>query len=213
MLEPDSNNGGREILIAGGFDFPHGSAGARTNLGIARALHAGGYTVSFISTGQTRMRPQDACPDGLYRYDGFIYRAPGLTRRSPGLLSRIGTWLGTAARMTRHLAAMNLGNVRAIIGYGPCFLATRALLRFCRSRRIPLVIDIPEWQPPEYELHGLLGSRYWEQQVCMHLYYRRVGHVITLGSFLEKNFCRQGCTAARVPAANDVEEPALLASL
>jgi glycosyltransferase involved in cell wall biosynthesis len=191
------------IIITGRFLFPHGMAASRTLLGLGKALRLAGYNVSYLANEGVRQ------PDGDPVHEGFRYDvAAGNRRPTAGLRTRLVHWIRSGEILARNFPIQAPPqSLAAVIAYVPYYFEARGLLRYCTEHAIPLVVCCCEWQPARYAPLGFLGPRYWEQEACMRRLYRRIGHVLTWTTYLERHFLRQQCHVLTVPPLIDPEDP------
>lgn len=195
-----------EILYVGGFRFPEGDAAAARVLGIAKALRCAGYSVRFCSGGRSA-RDSDRTSDGAYEYDGFPYVPVGELeggRRSP--VARLTRYLATGADTLRYLLSRGAADPAAIVVYNPGAAYHFRLGRYCRQRRIPLIVDCTEWYDPCHYPGGRLGLHRWDTELSMRCLNRRADGLIVISSFLERFYRDRGGAVLRIPPVVDLSD-------
>ena len=172
------------VLYIGHFALPDRNAGAVRVQGIADALTEAGYSVHLIG--------RDDEYHKLKRNSGQLGRLAAAFR------SGVDHFV-SARSFLRRLNLVEWDRLAAVICYpGPSALVWR-LMRLCRRRRVPFVLDIVEWYDPSHTPFGRFGPFAFDSELRMRCLYRRAGKLICISSYLARQYAAKGCRVLRVP--------------
>lgn len=191
----------RQVVIAGNFDFPAGSAAAARVRNLALGLHAHGAQVEVWPLApQTRAGRNSAATDPLPLTTTYHApfplptaqpgRAAAAGRRAIWFASFYGALLPAYRALTRRLQR---GQCDLFIGYGRSAAQLWPLARLCHRRRVTTILDVVESLAQFHGLGGPLNPVYWDtalgvRRLPLHFdglsviarplahYYRRLGH-------------------------------------
>lgn len=121
--------------------MPNKDAAAARVLNVARALRLAGHEVSFLSWGGEE-RECDLCPDGKFRFDGFVYEVTHELDPKGGLFLRTKNKL-TRGNKTKRILRERLGQYDVIITYNGNIAGW--LVRFAKKHNVKLITDLTEW--------------------------------------------------------------------
>lgn len=138
------------IIYCGCFRLPNLDAAAPRVLNNAKAFHALGHNVKFISWGG-KYRDSDLCEDGSYRIDGMEYIITNELDLRGSFLNRFLQMLNRGSKTMTLLNKMS-EKPNLIVMYNADFSFTRKMLNYCKMYNIKLVNDITEWYDNN-ELH------------------------------------------------------------
>lgn len=131
------------IIYCGCFRLPNLDAAAPRVLNNAKAFHALGHNVKFISWGG-KYRDSDLCEDGSYRIDGMEYIITNELDLRGSFLNRFLQMLNRGSKTMTLLNKMP-EKPNLIVMYNADFSFTRKMLNYCKMYNIKLVNDITEW--------------------------------------------------------------------
>jgi glycosyltransferase involved in cell wall biosynthesis len=199
------------IVIAGHFGFPVGSAAASRVRHLARGLVEQGHRVRAII-----MRPCEAhgpapVEDSWADYEGVYFRPAGAWGDPPRAKSRAGAALVAlsgfarggrdAAAWIRRLHASE--GVDVVIGYSKQHAGINRVARACRALGIPVVRDVVEWLESDSYAFGVWNPLYWDSEWAMRRMAAMTDGVIGISQFLVDYFAQAGLPTLRVPAIID----------
>lgn len=189
------------IAYVGPFSYPANNANSLRVSGLSSALTAAGYTV-LIGSGQRddQVNSKDMkveqsiqllnlqeLPDPTW---------PKLLRVIRGL-----TWGGKTLQWLKTLRH----KPSAVIVYGAHLGYLMRLIPWCRSAKIPLIVDMVEWYQPSHLSGGAFGPFALASEVSTRLLVPKAGKVITISRFLEKYYTRKECFTLRIPPIFNVK--------
>lgn len=123
----------------------------------------------------------------------------GLFSRWPGVR---GLFLGNAT--IEWLSEQHI-KPDIVISYGSHTGYTIRLLRFCRDRNIPLIIDLVEWYDPRHLPGGILGPYALLNEFSMRFLVGRANGLFVISRYLEKYYREKGVSLLRVPPLFSIE--------
>ncbi len=98
------------------------------------------------------------------------------------------------------------GPFSAIIVYQPQSLLIFRLLKWCRSRQIPLICDVAEWYDRGHVKGGRYGYRALDSEFRMRKGHSLSDGVIAISTYLENYYSGCGVPTVRLPNLVDVSE-------
>jgi glycosyltransferase involved in cell wall biosynthesis len=197
------------VVIVGGFWFPYGSANAARIRNLALGLRECGARVHVISMVPRAVVDGEASADGPLEHEGIPYEcvAPTVASASgwrdadhtiPRLRTGVGDklrWFGGLYGAT-PLARRRLGQQIArrecdlVVVYDRSALRMTPLVRLCRARGVPAVLDV-------VEVSEHLGSRvsplYWDFAVGTRAIPRLFDGLTVITAGLEALYRTRGC--------------------
>ncbi len=194
------------VLYVGSFRFPEGDAAAARVLGIGKTLRDLGYEVIF-GGGEPRGRTEDQGSDGTYEYQGFRYHSTGDLRSiclTP--VQRLLNFLDYGGRTLQWLDSMPTDRVAAVVVYNGASLFVHRLRKWCREKRIHLIVDCTEWYDPAHLVGGQFGLVRWDNEMRMRYVNGRVGNIIAISKYLESYYSNKGCRVVRIPPLVDLQD-------
>ncbi len=181
------------IVYAGLFHFTSSEANALRVRGVARALSAGGASVTIVGA---------AAPGSEAALEeDEEFPSHSVDEYGQGLLSSLPR--GARGILTGDVSA---ARVRSLRTAPDCVIVTGVrpgyYLRFRKLSRqlsIPLVLDVMEWFAPEDQPGGRFGPYTCANEIGMRVLARGADGIIVLSSRLEEHFAGQGCRTLNVP--------------
>ncbi|HRX87454.1 MAG TPA: glycosyltransferase, partial [Phycisphaerae bacterium] len=203
------------ILIAGHFSFPAGSAAASRVRHFAQGLAERGHAVRVVVMAPAEAQATDALEDGWADWRGVRYtQALGW--------APLDIPSGRLGKITTYLALMRRGGVRAcavidevyarhgldlVLGYSQYNLGLNTVMAHCAARRIPLVNDVVEFLGPDSFAGGRINPLYWDSMRGFRFLLPRSDGIIAISGFLERWFTDRGVPTLRIPAIIDPGPP------
>jgi glycosyltransferase involved in cell wall biosynthesis len=180
-----------EVLYVGMFKLPDRDAAAIRVRGIADALNAAGYTVTFID--ESYAGPVKAGPESS------VFQRIALA----GM--RGVDYFLTASTYFKSIKAIDWGRLAAVICYPGSAALILRLMHYCRRYSVPLIIDCTEWYDPSHTIGGRFGPFAADSEFRMRWLHRRAGNVICISSFLAQYYGGEGCNVVRIPPLVSME--------
>lgn len=171
------------IIYCGCFRLPHYDAAAPRVLNNARAMHALGHQVLFISWGG-EYQNTDLCEDGKYSIDGMEYIVTNELDQKGTLLCKFYNLLHRGDKTIEILNSIPR-KPDLIIMYNADFYWTKRMIRYCKKNNIKLANDITEWYNNN-ELH------FWDiipNYINMTYLQRKVSNKICISTYLKDYYC------------------------
>jgi glycosyltransferase involved in cell wall biosynthesis len=172
-------------------------------LGNAKSFKDAGYEV-VIASGQVE--------DGIEAYPHYStyegFEVVSLGERSAEHYPRV----------LKHMMYLNMGQKsiqwldslkskpKAIVlysGYSPYMMK---LIPWCKKNGVEFVFDAVEWYDPKTKLQGLLSPYYWNIELALRYYSKKTPKAITISSFLQKHYSKQGAKTIKIPPTLDMNE-------
>ncbi len=200
------------IVIAGHFEYPTGSAAASRIRHFARGLTECGHRVHVIS--MTLAQSGDSAEvshDGWCMHDTVPYAHAGGVRTAHlrrsavrKACARLSSWRRALHEAKARIAGLDrTTGVDVLIGYSNMGFGFHGLMPFCRRRQIPVVRDVVEWLGPESFHGGAKNPLYWNAQLSFRWTVPKSDGVIGISKFIVENFSKLGLPTLRVPAIID----------
>lgn len=150
---PHSEKLSPEVIIAGEFPFPTGSAASNIIQGHCSAIRAAGFSVGVLPQPTPKCLPGFDAKEAEGDYRGIPHwRIP--SRRSPSKVRNfIREHLAVANQQLKWLASGHLKGVKALIAYPGVVGSTAFLLRLrrlCRASGTKLLGFVVEWHAPRH---------------------------------------------------------------
>jgi glycosyltransferase involved in cell wall biosynthesis len=174
-----------EILYVGIFKFPDKNAAAIVVRGVADALNAVGYTVTFIPDNY-------AGPKGTDRTRPPLQRLSTAVRRGFDILITSSTYF-------KQLESVDWQRVAAVFCYPGSAALVWRLMHTCRKHSVPLIVHSVEWYDPKYTLGGQFGPLAFDSEFRMRWLQQCAGNVMCISSYLTQYYANKGCNVIRVP--------------
>lgn len=167
--------------------------------GIADALEEAGYQVDLFGDEIGNRPASETQSDPL--------------RKAALRLSHSIDHLFTADTYLRQLGGIEWERVAAVICYPGTAALVWRLLRVCRGRRIPFILDVVEWYKPSDTPLGRFGPFALDSEFRMRWLHQRAGNLICISSYLARFYRNKGCNVVCVPPIIGKANAALAASL
>jgi glycosyltransferase involved in cell wall biosynthesis len=180
-----------EVLYVGIFKFPDRNAAAIRARGVANALNAAGYTVTFVDQSYAR-----AVKPG---------RKSSPSQRLASAGKRGVDYFLTASSYFQSIRSIDWRRVAAVICYPGSAALILRLMHYCRKYSVPLIIDSTEWYDPSHTMGGRFGPFALDSEFRMRWLHRRAGNVICISSFLAQYYGGKGCNVVRIPPLVSME--------
>ena len=186
------------IYYIGRYAFPDGAASGTRVYHVGVLLRELGYDVRFISAQDTG-RQSDFIEPGKYSYDNFEYYPQGETAiRGQGTAGFIKYFTNPNTFQTiRDLCLKE--KPAAIICYGPSYLLTNQLIRFCKNENIEIIMDVVEWYNIRRSRSGLTFLRAVEVNLRIPLLDTKINKIIAISPFLQRYYASRGCEVLWLP--------------
>lgn len=187
----------KKIIYIGTFGYPDTAAGMRVfNMG--KLMRRQGYDVSFICVQKNRNFPR------VQTIDEFQYIAFQLKGGLGKCLNILDLYTGifTIQQVKRELEKLSPD---VVILYNDAGHLTKALLKFCKQRKIILGADVTEW----YEINRCSGfNRFVAKKVNDRICHldQRLDFIIAISPFLMAYYLKQGCKVYEIPPLVDKVE-------
>ena len=192
------------IACVGPFLFPWGESGSRRVFGLAASLAADGHHV-VVAAGGPEPTIETSLPgidgSGSVSYVGLSERPPAGT----GLIaSSAQTLLHWGQRTVRWLDDQPTAPSHVVVhgGQAPYILH---LQKWCRERRVPLIVDVVDWWNGHHVRGGYFGPLHISMKLALRYYYPRCDGIIAISSYLEKFYRSSGKPILRMPPTLDVK--------
>ena len=194
------------IIIAGNFCFPFGTACASRMRYFARGLTEAGARVRVIS--------QNEPEGGELNYLGIPYEGmmagKGMYLGKKGFSSKtkwLTGWLKAASRMAQRVEEIvGSEKIDAVIQYNLSWYALEPFNKLCRKWGIVLVQDVVEWAGVSFFRGGFFNPLFIDAQVGMRFSIVRSDGVIGISEYLRDFYASRGVPAIRVPAVIEIPE-------
>jgi glycosyltransferase involved in cell wall biosynthesis len=192
------------IACVGPFLFPWGESGSRRVFGLAASLATNGHNV-VVAAGGADPPTETPLPGvdgpGSVSYVGLDERpAPGT-----GLVaSSVQTLLRWGERTVRWLDAQQTTPSHVLVHGGHAQYVFH-LQRWCRRRRVPLIVDVVDWWNGHHVRGGYLGPLHVSMKLALRYYYPRCDGILAISSCLEDFYRPSGKPILRVPPTLDVK--------
>ena len=98
-----------------------------------------------------------------------------------------------------QLENQDILNLKAIFVYSGYSFYLAPLIRWCTSKKIPLVFDAVEWYTPAKNTHWLFKPYYWNTEIAMRYFIPKTKNVIAISTFLERNYQLKKCNTTVIP--------------
>lgn len=185
------------IIYIGPFAFPNGGAAAGRILGVSMSMQMAGFEVK-VASGQIK-KPGHTSEwfEGIEVFsigERTAEHLPRLLKHMAYLTmgSKTIAWLDSLAYKPHTLVIYS--------GYSPYLLH---LLPWARRYGVQLVFDAVEWYDPASPL-GWLSPYQLNIELAMRLLLPRVGHVLSISTFLHHYYLARGCQSLLMPPTMDV---------
>lgn len=187
------------IAYVGPFPFPTGKASSRRVRGVARAIAAGGWSVTVISA-------MEGSPEAVQLADasGRLRHASTnelMTRKRALKAIRL---LLTGGRRARRWIESQETLPDAVLVYGGSLAYHLSFRRWTRSRGIPLLHDVVEWYDPTHVMFGRFGPFSLASMLEHRLLHRRSDGLIVISSWLQKFYGRKDIPCIAVPSTAEL---------
>jgi glycosyltransferase involved in cell wall biosynthesis len=202
------------IVIAGHFDYPTGSASASRIRHFARGLLELGHKSYVITMAPIRRPAPDTRDDLWHDRDGVLHFPAGgwlNVDRYRGFVGKARQFLPALYRGTRRARDQvrqldETVGLDALIGYSNYYFGMSGLVRLCRRRGILVLRDVDEWKGPESLYGRRLNPLFWNDRLDFHIGLRRADGISAISSFLARHFRTQGLPVIRIPAIIDPDQ-------
>jgi len=212
------------VVIVGPFWFPRGSAASARARNLAFGLRDCGARVHVVSMAPRAVVPGATPAPGIGEHEGITYEcvapffvaARGWRDRDQSVPLLRGGWLDKlvwfggvyAATPTAVLCLRQLidrGICDLVLVYDRSALRMTPLVRLCRARRVPTVLDVTEVSE---HLRSRLNAIYWDFAVGTRATPRLFDGLTVITSGLESFYHSRGCARTLVlPAIEGWPEP------
>lgn len=196
------------IVIAGDFVFPEGSASASRVRHMAKGLAELGNNVYVVTMSPRKSDHNTLEAQVWHSYEGFHYYIAGTlippqSRKSfitkvKSYFSAFREGLHNGIKCIDQLHQAN--NVDAVIGYSYRFFSMYGLIKYCKRKNILVLRDVIEWFDPKYFRGGKFNPLYWDFELNVRFSLPKSDGIIAITKFLEENFLSQGIKVIRIPA-------------
>lgn len=173
------------IAYVGPFNFPWGQAGSRRVYGNAKSFLELGYDVVICSESQQN----DIIDYELHEDNGAKISYIGLANtelkkpRALKALHNLFSW----GEQTIFWLSHQEKKPKYVVLYGGYSAFAYHLYRWCKSRNIPIIIDLVEWYSPG-QLGGRFSPFYLSANIAFHYLYPKFDGIIAISHYLEKRF-------------------------
>ncbi|MEZ9349956.1 glycosyltransferase family 4 protein [Vibrio splendidus] len=188
------------IAYLGPVDFPNGGAAARRILGNAKALVKAGYEV-HIGSGQV---PTSSSENSFIYQDLKVHSLGERTAESYPKLIKHLMYITMGSKTKTWLDNMSPKPDVVILysGYTPYLLK---LQPWCKKHKIPLIFDAVEWYEASHQSLGFLSPYQMNIEYSMRYLTIKSKNTISISSYLDKYYKKNGCNSIVVPPTLDVK--------
>jgi len=199
------------IVIAGHFLFPVGSASASRMRHMAQGLIECGHTVHVLSLVPSHVLPEDAKKGDWYNHQGIAYHlAAGCTPRqdrrtlTQKLKVQYHALYQSQVEAIKRIEELHATiGVDVLIGYSLGHIGMQRILRFCQSHGIFVVRDVVEWLRHYCYPWGWLDPFYWNTWLIQRVSLPKSDGIIAISQYIANLFDHRGMKVVRIPAIID----------
>jgi len=198
------------IVIAGEFFFPEGSANASRVRYMARGLAEVGHSVYVIS--MIPLKAENGITRGIWQsFRGIQYYLAGVpvvTNPKASLFSKVIDYFRVFRDgLYNGLECLDMlaqeKNIDAVIGYSYRYFSMNDLVKYCRKKQIIILRDVVEWFDPAFFRGGYLNPLYWDLELNFHFSLPKSDGIIAISRFLTEKFSSLGIKVITTPAIID----------
>lgn len=191
-------NNTKTIIYTGYFRFPDKDAAAARVLGIGKILREIGYNVIFYGISD------EIITNHVWNcYDGFEYINEPASGKKFNAVKRM-------FRMPSRLKAIindksKEETIAGVIFYNSPVHLISKLYKECKRKKIAMFADCTEWYSPLQFKGGVLNPFWWDSEIRMRYWHKKIGNIICISSYLEKYY-QKSCKVLRLPPLVDMTE-------
>jgi len=198
------------IVIAGEFTFPKGSANASRVRNIAKGLKEVGHNVYVLS--MIPLKAENGAIRGIWQsYQGVKYCIAGVPivlNAKASFVSKIVEYFRVFRKgLCNAVGFLDLlhkqEKIDAVIGYSYRYFSMNDLVKYCKKKQIIILRDVIEWFDPAFFLGGWLNPLYWDLELNFHLSLPKSDGIIAISRFLTEKFSSKGMKVITIPAIID----------
>lgn len=184
------------IIYIGGFEMPDKNAAANRVLNNAKAFVELGYKVVFCGVDHD-IKEDVSEVIKFNEFESWPSKYPTSTIE----------WIKEQTSF-KHIEDVlsKYDNIRFIIGYNMHAIPLRNLEKWCKAKRVKLIIDATEWYPNKFSLKPGKLVRWADTNLAMRWYQKKADGVIAISSLLEKYYKKSVSNTIIIPPLVDAKE-------
>ena len=179
-----------KIVYIGGFEMPDKNAAAHRVLNNAKALRKLGHEVIFLGS----KMPQTMQPATI---DGFKNNP---IEKATNVIKSITNINNTIVLLS------SINDIDIIMLYNPHALLVLSILRYCKKRKIKLIIDVTEWYENKFSINPKKFVRYIDTELSMRYFYKKADGIIAISEMLNKYYKTIVSSTVVIPPLIDISD-------
>lgn len=184
------------IVYYGNVLYPDKDAASHRTIGNAKALRELGYKVTLIGTKKGECRPVLETKESYAGFDIFYFPDPQNAAQWRDYLFGLKPLEDVIASQSK---------VDAVILYNHPSVSTNNILQFCHKHGIKVYADCTEWfDPKSLSVHSLIKKI--DTWYRMRIINKKLDGIITISSFLQEYYSKNGCRTICVPPLIDLSD-------